>query len=150
MKSSLSILLLVILIGYGCKKETSLSTVTNSKPSVMSLLTAKQWIFDSMYINYTRPGTGTLGFSRAGNITIMNVTNYRYVYWPDLNVDMFTPTGYLQQPWAFTNTDSTVLYYVPTSFRSYSVYQRILKLDDLHLTVYDSTSSQLDIFIYKP
>lgn len=147
MKSLMICFLSLILIGYSCQKETVSST---QKSSVMSLLTAKQWIFDSMYTNYTGTGTGILSFSRAGNIITVNVSNYRYAYWPQMYVDMFTPTGYLQQPWAFTSADSNVLYYVPTSFRSFPVYQRIIKLDNSHLTVYDSTSSQLDIFIIKP
>ena len=113
----------------------------------MSLLTAKQWIFDTMYTSYTGIGTGTLSYSRPTNVTLLNLNNYRYVYWQDGSVDCFISGGYFQEPWTFSNSDSTLLYYVPTSFRTFSVYQRIKSLTANRLVIYDSTSSELDVFI---
>ena len=100
-----------------------------SQTSILSLFTDKQWIADTVYSNYTGPGTGSLvyvfGSNGSGGI------------------------AYQPYTWSFINSDSTI--YETVGINGSPTYiARILKLDSTHLTVYDSTSQALDISVMEP
>ena len=130
--SLLTTCFLAILVFSSCKKSK-----TTTPPSVMSLFTGKQWIPDTIYINYTGPGTGTIVYIRGSN---SNVQNYhdadRGIFWADGSEDAFDATGYTQWTWSFENTDSTSF---TGNNGSVTNHVRIVNLDATHLTLQDST-----------
>jgi hypothetical protein len=171
MKMKLSILLLIVSIVAlsslpSCSKDTvtvvkndtltvtvkdTFTTVVNDS-STLGLLTQKQWIFDSVYYSYTGAGTGSLVYARGSNLNSVNLDNARAVFWKDGSEDNFTYNGvYLPLQWSFVNGDSSEIYTPPYStYFPNGEYARILKLTATYLTLYDSTNSILDIFVYKP
>jgi hypothetical protein len=117
--------------------------------SKLGLLANKQWILDSVYNNYTGPGTGTLIYARGSNSNSINYDKVRSVYWRGGGADAYNSAGtYFSYNWKLTNSDSTSLLISNGNTPLY--YARILNLTASRLTVYDSTSSALDIQIYKP
>jgi len=161
MKMKLSILLaFASFIALSSLPSCSKDTVTVIKNdtllikdnSTLTLFTEKQWIFDTVYFNYTGAGTGNLVYARGGNSNTVNLDNARGVFWKDGTEDDFTYNGvYLPLHWSFVNGDSSEIYSPPyPTYLPNGDYARILKLDATHLTFYDSTNSALDIFIYKP
>ena len=149
-KTFIFIVSLVLVCVTSCKKSSPASVAV--KPSTMSLITAKQWQFDTLYSSYSGPGTGTLQYARGGNANTVDLDDNRSIFWPDGTEDAFGyyNTNYAMLTWSFTNSDSTLIYYPANVYFSTPVYQRILKLDATHLTLYDSTGTSLDILVYKP
>jgi len=122
--------------------------------SILSLFTAKQWIYDTAIANYTGPGTGSLTYVRGGTNNVVDFDNTRYVYWPDGNSDIFDvplfPT-YLTGTWSFVQNDSTMLYFPANPpLNAEPVYMRILAIDQTHCTIYDSTQQGYNVYIVKP
>lgn len=126
----------------------TLRTVFNDT-SKLGLLTRKQWIIDTVYNNYTGPGTGTLVYARGGANNTYNFDLVRTIYWTGGNIDGYNSIGaYYPYTWHFNGTDSTSYLINSTSFPT--VHAKILKLDATHFNVYDSASNTLDIQIFKP
>jgi hypothetical protein len=142
--------LMVTIISIGCKKDTV--TVTNtvdvSDNSTMGLLTQKQWEVDTLYYNFTGPGTGTLEYARGAASNLINEDNVRDIYWRDGTADYFDNSGNYQPniTWSFTNSDSTAL--IINS--SIPLHGKILRLDATHYNFFDSTSHAEDVQVYKP
>jgi hypothetical protein len=134
-------------IGSSCKIFKPCCNKTVATPSVMSLLTGKQWKLDSAYSGYTTPGSGTLIYARGGSNNSINVDNLREVFWSDGQYDVFDNAGnYGSSKWSFTSIDSNLI----RTIGGYTDYARVLKLDATHLNLYDSTNSVLDIATLKP
>src|ERR1700722_1692342 len=156
MKAKISFTLLFLSIVFLSSSCTKTNTVIKAPtPSLMELLTGKQWIYDSVYTNYTGPNTGTVVYARGGASNTYMRDDARFVFWSDGYEDTFdaaTPTaGYEVQKWEFINpADSTQLYYPVYNQIATPDYQRIIKLDATHLSLYDSTYLALDIFEYQP
>ncbi len=150
MKILLPIILLFISFTFiasitSCKKN-NVTTVTVSDNSILGLLTEKQWQFDTLYSNYTGPGTGTVSYARGGIGNTINEDNIRDVYWKDGNADYFDNFGnYQHDTWRFTNSDSTT---INLTLPASSIDIRIIKLDATHYTAYDSTDHTLDVQVY--
>ena len=130
-----------------CSK-TKTVTVTKilTDSSVLGFLTEKQWISDSVYINYTGPNSGTLVYARGSNNNLQDYNTVRVLFWKDGAQDFFWNGTYNQYQWSFTGSDSSnilILHPAPD-------YARILKLNANYLTIYDSTFSGLAVYIYKP
>jgi hypothetical protein len=169
MKIKLSILLLFVSIIAlsslpSCSKDTvtvvkndttiikDTFSIVGKDTSTLGLLTAKQWIMDSIYYNHNGAGTGTLVYARGRSNNTVNADGVRVVFWMDGSEDNFSVSGtYLPLQWSFVNGDSSEIYTPPyPTYVPNGDYGRIVKLDVTHLTLYDSTNSALDIFIYKP
>ena len=151
MKLSFSFVVILIFVFLSCKKDVTTNVALPT--SKMGLLTAKQWIFDTVYMNYTGPGTGKLIYARGANNNTVNYDQARFVYWPDGIEDDFnfiSTMTWTPITWSFSNADSTTLYYPSIAPLTVPVYERILLLNNTHVTFYDSTNSRLDIAIYKP
>jgi len=126
----------------------TLRTVFNDT-STLGLLTRKQWILDTVYNNYTGPGTGTLVYARGKSNNTYNFDLVRTIYWLGGNEDGFNSAGvYYPRTWHFQGTDSTTYTTYSPSTGEYTI--KILRLDATHLTVHDVTNNALDIQIYKP
>jgi hypothetical protein len=160
MKTTITILSLVLLITIvtSCNKETTTVTITHNDTttdtlittdtSVLGLLTQKQWELDTLYYNYTGPGTGTLEYARGGSSNLINEDNLRDIYWPDGSTDYFDNSGtYSTGTWTIVDVDSTVLHITTPGG---PIHAKILKLDKTHYTSFDSTNHALNIQIYKP
>lgn len=148
-KFTYTLLLLSILFQKSCQKTTNMGT---SDETNISLFTGKQWLFDSVFINYTGPGTGMLIYARNGKENQIDLNDSRMVYWADGNEDVFDFPGigeYAKQPWRFVPNDNNLIYYPPTSFRSTKVYQRIINITRSRAVIFDSTSRALDILVLK-
>jgi hypothetical protein len=170
MKFSLSIIIvsfLFVVSSSSCSKDTTATVVKYDTVSVtntdtlktiftdtsrLGLLTGKQWIFDSAFDNYTGAGTGSLVYARGANNNIIDLDTARFIFWADGKEDNFTSGGtYLSLTWSFVNGDSSRIFtpasppYIPAND-----YATIVKLDATHFTLYDSTFTSLDVFIYKP
>jgi hypothetical protein len=122
-------------------------TVT-AAPSTLSLLTGKQWEFDSVYFYSTGPGSGTLVYARGASNNTDNLDNYfgNYTiegqYWQAAN-----STLYLSN-YSFTNSDSNRLKIVSTSYGT--DYYNIISLSANKYVIYDSLSNVLDIEVPAP
>jgi hypothetical protein len=135
----LTVLLLAITTITSCTKDN-----TSVDTSVMGYLTQKQWQLDTLYNNYTGPGTGTIVFVRGGSSNTVNLTNVRDIYWPDGTTEYFDNSGtYSAGTWSITNADSTNL-------TAGSSHGKILKLDATHFNFFDSANNALNIQVYKP
>jgi hypothetical protein len=152
--SFISIAFIATFICISCSKETTTvrvtthDTVTANDTSVLGLLTQKQWQLDSLYYNYTGPGTGTLEYARGGSSNIQNLDNLRDIYWPDGTTEYFDNSGtYSAGTWTIVDVDSTVLHLTTPGG---PIHAKILKLDKTHYTAFDSTNHALNIQIYKP
>jgi hypothetical protein len=142
-----------------CKKDTT--TVVHdtttvlyiAPPTITSLLIEKQWEFDSAYVNYTGPGTGTLTYARGASNNPVNLDSYWDEFWPDGSCYVFNEGGnntYAEQPWGLSPTDSTLIIYPPITGRAYISYTRLLKIDSTHINYYDSTGGNRYVLILKP
>lgn len=143
----------IIVVVSACSKGSSGSSIIPT--STLGLITAKQWINDTLYSNYTgTPGSGTLVYARGSAGNTYNLDNEVFIYWPDGNADILNPPNssvdYFSEPWSFIGADSTELFYPATPMRSFAVYQRILRLDETHFNLYDSTDHSLVILKYLP
>jgi hypothetical protein len=122
-------------------------TVTTA-PSTLSLLTGKQWETDSVYINYTGPGTGILVYARGASGNLENLDNYFATWTIDGFLWQQQNTTHYSSTWSFTNSDSTTFKIVSPV---YGIdYNRIIKLGASNLTLYDSTIKALDVDILVP
>ena len=131
-------------------KDTVNDTVkVATAPSILSMLTGKQWEFDSVYDNYTGPGTGTVVYARGGASNAVNLDNYfgtftiEGQYWQVANT-----TTYAISTWNFTSSDSNLLKIVSTTYGT--DYFRIISLSANRFAVYDSVANALDIEIPAP
>jgi hypothetical protein len=122
-------------------------TVTPA-PSTLSLLTGKKWEIDSVYINYTGPGTGTLAYARGSSTNLENLDNYYATWTSDGYLWQLENSTYYSSTWSFINSDSTTYKIVSTVYGT--DYGRILKLGAGNLTVYDSIAKALDVDIVTP
>jgi len=142
-----SLALLAMITGIGCKKDTPVTT-TVTPPSVMSLITGKQWQTDTLYYNYTGPGTGTLEYARGGSSNILNYDSDLANFWPDGTENVLDGSGnYAQWTWSM-NSDSTIITLVlpgPTT-----IHATVEKLDATHFNYYDATNQALEVLVYKP
>jgi hypothetical protein len=121
---------------------------SSSSVSVLSLLTEKEWKTDSLYYNYTTPGTGTLEYARGGSSNILNYDNSRAAFWIDGNADIFENNGtYEAWSWSLNAVDSTAFTLVTPGG---TVHARILRLDATHLTYYDAVNHALDVLTSTP
>jgi hypothetical protein len=119
-------------------------TLTITKgPSIMSMLTGKQWEIDTVYWNYTGPGTGSLEYARGGATNVYDLDNWSSTYtvdgffWADQN------STYISGQWNFTNNDSSIF---EVNTPGYGAdYVRIISLTDSTFTAYDSTGHAWDV-----
>jgi len=121
-------------------KDTITKTIG---PSILSMLTGKQWEFDSAYTNYTGPGTGTLIYARGGSSNLQDLDNYYTTYTSDGYLWQVENGTYYSSTWSFINSDSTTYKVVSTVYGT--AYGRITQLTDSTYTVYDSIAHALDI-----
>jgi hypothetical protein len=122
-------------------------TITKA-PSILSMFTGKQWELDTVYLNYTGPGTGTLVYTRGSSSNTENLDNYYATWTIDGYLWQVENGTYYSSTWSFINSDSSTYKVVSTV---YGIdYGRITKLDASHLTVYDSIAKALDIEILAP
>ena len=117
--------------------------------STLGLLTRKQWILDTVFNNYTGPGTGTLVYARGSGSNTFDFSLSRTIFWLGWNLDTYNSIGdYYPYTWSFNGSDSTAILMKRSGQPTY--HGKILKLDATHLTIFDSTNNALDIQIYKP
>jgi hypothetical protein len=135
--------LIVFLILVGCSKSSDNNSNVVKIPT-LTLLTEKQWYFDSVYSNYTTPGTGQVTYARGSGSNIQNLDTAHFIYHANGLEDLYK-LGHYQLSWLFTGADSTVLYNPPSAYNTVPIYQRILKLDTAHMSLYDSTNSALEV-----
>jgi hypothetical protein len=122
-------------------------TVTTA-PSTLSLLTGKQWEIDSVYINSTGPGTGTLVYARGAAGNLENLDDYFATFTIDGYIWQQENSTFYSSTWSFIYSDSTTYKIVSPV---YGIdYGRIIKLDAKHLTIYDSIAKALDVDILTP
>ena len=76
--------------------------------SVRGLLIAKQWIPDTIYVEYYGTGTGKLLYIRGQKNNLWNDDNDRGIFWPDGSEDAFNANGYTSWTWSLSGSDSTV------------------------------------------
>jgi hypothetical protein len=119
-----------------------------SAPSILSLLTGKQWEFDSVYVNSTGPGTGTLAYVRGGSSNAVDLDNEFYTWTSNGDFWFYQNSTYYLSQWSFWNGDSSNYKIVSTVLPT--DYGRIIKLSATGLTIYDSTLKTLDIQIPTP
>jgi hypothetical protein len=154
----LAICLLAIFLIPSCKKDTVTKTITVTDTvtntdtvrtriidtvqlcagnSTLALFTHKQWIPDTIYINYTGPGTGSIVYIRGSNSNIQNYHDGdRGIFWVNGYEDAFDANGYTQWTWSFNGTDTTSF----TGNDGFTTnHVKILKLTPTRLTVQDST-----------
>jgi len=117
-------------------------TITTG-PSILSMLTGKQWEIDTVYWQYTGPGTGSLEYARGGAGNAEDLDNYFSTYTVDGYFWALENSTYFSGQWNFTNNDSSTLLVNLSGVGP--DYSRIIKLTDTTFTVYDSTNSALDI-----
>jgi hypothetical protein len=117
-------------------------TITTG-PSILSMLTGKQWEFDTAYLNYTGPGTGSLVYVRGATNNVEDLDDVYTSYTADGFYWALQGTFYSSGQWHFTNNDSST--YVVNTATFGSDYVRIIKLTDSICWFYDSTGSALDI-----
>jgi hypothetical protein len=150
-----SLLLFVLYTTFSsCNKDTQVTkTITDTvtvtpTPSILSLLTGKQWIFDTLYSNYTGPGTGTVQYARGASGNIQDLDNAVGFSWPD-GTDLYIDNNgnYVPGTWSIDDIDSTNL--IESSYGGTS-RGKILKLDATHFNFFDSTHNLLNIQVYKP
>ncbi|HLY69197.1 MAG TPA: hypothetical protein VKR53_05680 [Puia sp.] len=146
------IIFFLSIIAFPCCNKNSTTTVYVSDHSTLGLLTGKQWELDSVYNNYTVPGTGTLIYARGVLRTSPLDDSLRIIYWPDGNIDAFDGfENYFASNYVFIDSDSTTIKETAGGAACcLTDYIRILKLDATHFTYYDSSNNALDISIYKP
>jgi hypothetical protein len=123
-------------------------------PTETSLLVEKQWEFDSVYSNYTGPGTGTLVYVRGASNNSIDFDTFWDEFWPDGTVEVFNENGsgeFADFTWGFSPTDTTLIIYppFPPSRPNYS-YTRLLSIDSTHINYYDSTGVARYWLIPKP
>jgi hypothetical protein len=124
--------------------DTLVQYVQNN--SVANLLMGRQWIVDSLFINYTASSKGTIVYSRGGSGNLQNLDNYIVIFWPD-GTQFFANSGsYATYTYSFRSADSLNLLINNTK----ADYARIVELSAKHLTIYDSTNSALSYYDYKP
>jgi hypothetical protein len=111
--------------------------------SILSMLTGKQWEIDTVYWNYTGPGTGSLEYARGGATNVEDLDNWYSTYTVDGFFWALENSTYLSGQWNFTNNDSST-FMVNLSGVGTS-YVRIINLTDTTFTAYDSTGHALDI-----
>ena len=111
--------------------------------SILSMLTGKQWEIDTVYWNYTGPGTGSLEYARGGTGNAEDLDNYYSTYTVDGFFWAMENSTYISGQWNFTNNDSSTILVNLSGIGA--DYSRIIKLTDSTYTVYDSTNSALDI-----
>jgi len=128
--------------------DTLTDTLNVSDNSQMGLLTQKQWVVDTLYYNFTGPGTGTLEYARGASHNLINEDNIRNAYWRDGTADYFDNSGNFQPniTWSFRSNDSTALLINSTIL----LHGKILRLDATHYNLFDSTSHVEDVEVYKP
>jgi hypothetical protein len=136
-----SLALLLIITVISCKKD-----IPATPPSAMSLIIGKQWQTDTLYYNYTGPGTGTLEYARGGSSNILNYDDDIAAFWPDGNEDILDNGSYEVWTWSL-NTDGTVITIVTTGG---TVIATIEKLDATHFNYYDATNHTLEVLVYVP
>ncbi len=112
-------------------------------PSILSMLTGKQWEIDTAYLSYTRPGTGSLIYVRGASNNVEDLDDVFSSYTADGFYWALQGTFYSSGQWYFTNNDSST--YVVNTPTFGSDYVRIIKLTDSICWLYDSTGSALDI-----
>jgi hypothetical protein len=117
-------------------------------PSTLSLLTGKQWEVDSVFDNYTGPGTGTLVYVRGGSGNLINLDSYFTTFTIDGDLWQVEGGTYFLSKWNFVNTDSALYKVVSPVYGT--DYGRILNLSADTLNVYDSTAHARDVEILAP
>ncbi len=117
-------------------------TITTG-PSILSMLTGKQWELDTVYWNYTGPGTGSLIYARGGTGNAEDFDSWYNTFTIDGFFWAVENSTYLSGQWNFINSESNT--YVNNLSGYGADYARILKLTDSTMTVYDSTGTALDI-----
>jgi hypothetical protein len=117
-------------------------TITTG-PSILSMLTGKQWEFDTAYVNYTGPGTGSLVYVRGATNNTEDLDGVYSSYTSDGFYWALQGTFYSSGQWHFTNSDSST--YVVNTPTFGADYVRIIKLTDSICWLYDSTGKALDI-----
>jgi hypothetical protein len=122
---------------------TILKDTITTGPSILSMLTGKQWEIDTVYWNYTGPGTGSLEYARGGTGNAEDLDDYYSTFTVDGYFWALENSTYLSGQWNFTNNDSST--YVVNLSGIGADYGRIIKLTDSTFTVYDSTAHALDI-----
>ena len=146
-----SILCICQFVFSSCTKtETKTVTVTDTVTKIVypvsNLLLGKQWIVDSLFQNYNASNPGTLVYARGGSNNTLNLDNTIVVMWQGGEQLFYNNGAYYNFTYTFQNADSTeLLIHNPNAD-----YARILNLTQTHLTVYDSTNSQLSYYEYKP
>jgi hypothetical protein len=135
--------LVMFFILFGCSKSSNNNSNIVKTPTLV-LLTEKQWYFDSVYSNYTTPGTGQVTYARGSSSNIQNLDTAHFIYHSNGTEDLYK-LGHFQLSWSFTGPDSTVIYNPPGSYNSVAIYQRIVKLDTANMKLYDSTNSVLEV-----
>ena len=124
------------------------TTIVRPGPSTLSLLTGKQWELDSVFNNYTGPGTGTLVYVRGAPSNTHNFDSYFAAFTIDGDLWQIENGTYYLSKWNFVNSDSALYKVVSTT--NVTAYGRILKLNATNLTVYDSTGNARDVEILAP
>jgi hypothetical protein len=112
-------------------------------PSILSMLTGKQWEIDTVYWNYTGPGTGSLEYARGGATNVEDLDNWYSTYTVDGFFWAYENGTYLSGQWNFTNSDSSAFQVSLSGLGTSHV--SIISLTDSTFTAFDSTGHALDI-----
>lgn len=135
MRKLVPLSLFAILVYMGCKKDDTPTTPAPAKPSKLSLLTQKQWIYDELYLNYNGV-SGTLLYKRG--VTVDPVHDGEIdIFWPDGTAhQIFSNTSTVTfWTWKFLDKDSTRFSTTTSSSTNPSIIQ---VLDSLHFQYYDT------------
>ncbi len=130
------------------RDTTVIKDTVTPDPSILSLITGKQWEYDSVFTNYTGPGTGTLAYVRDGSGNIENLDNFYSTYTAEGNLWFVENGVYYLSQWNFSSNDSSTFTIVSSTFGT--DYCRIVNLSAAKFTIYDSTNKVLDIEIIAP
>jgi hypothetical protein len=129
----------LLLVIYSCSTSNHASkNKTASASSIRRLLIAKQWIPDTIYVEYYGPGTGKLLYIRGRKNNLWNDDNDRGIFWSDGSEDAFNANGYKPWTWSLNGSDSTG-FIGHTDVGNITNHVKILFLDSIHLTMFDST-----------
>ena len=117
-------------------------TITKG-PSILSMFTGKQWELDTVYSNWTGPGTGSLEYAKGGATNVEDLDNYYSTYTIDGFFWALENTTYYSGTWNFTNSDSSA--FEVTLSGVGTSHLRLISLTDSTFTAYDSTGQVIDI-----
>lgn len=119
------------------------TVVRAQPPSIMSFLTGKQWQYDTVLLNYTGAGTGSVEYIRGASGNPANFDNFFSTFTVQGDLWFNQNANYYLSQWSFLNNDSVTIKMVSSTFGT--SYFQVLKLNATSLTLYDSVDKVLDV-----